>query len=405
MTASVHVSASTSPTVDGPAPSRVTAMWSRACWLAGACAFARAPRAMRCVGTISRRCWKDHRLKGGSCQLPRLTTDSGGGGKPAIRASDIARTLLGAHRRPRVRLIEDALVGWLIAFDRLLGADLAAVASLARGPREPQRRREEVTGVAVGVSGDVLGRARRDHGAAAGPALGTHVDDPVRRLDHVEVVLDDDDRIAFVDKAVENGEQLADVLEMQAGGRLVEDVDGAAGGPLLQLAGQLDALRLTAGQRRRRLPQPHIAQPDVDQRLQVPVDRGDRLEELGRVLDGHVEHLGDAIALIVHLEGFPVVPRAVADLARHVHIGQEVHLDLDGAVAGARLAAAALDVEREPARLIPTHLGLGGGGEQRADLVEHTGIRGGVRSWRATDRRLVDADQLVDLVQPRDAGV
>ena len=79
-------------------------------WVVGsASAFARAPRAMRCVGTISRRCWKDHRLKGGSCQLPRLTTDSGGGGKPAIRASDIPRTLVGAHRRPRVSLIEDAL--------------------------------------------------------------------------------------------------------------------------------------------------------------------------------------------------------------------------------------------------------------------------------------------------------
>src|SRR6185437_12288966 len=104
-------------------------------------------------------------------------------------------------------------------------------------------------------------------------------------------------------------------------------------------------------------------------------------------------------------EGFPVVPRAVADLARHVHIGQEVHLDLDGAVAGARLAAAALDVERESARLIPTYLGLGGGGEQRADLVEHTGVGGGVRSWCPADRRLVDADQLVDIFQSRDAGV
>ena len=169
--------------------------------------------------------------------------------------------------------------------------------------------------------------------------------------------------------------------------------------------GQLHTLRLTAGQRRRRLPQPHVAQPDVDQRLQVPMDRGDRFEELRRVLDRHVEHLGDGLALVVHLEGFPVVPGALADLARHVHVGQEVHLDLDGAVAGARLAAAALDVERESARLIPTHLGLGGGGEQRADLVEHAGVRGGVRPRRPADRRLVDADQLVHLVQPGDAGM
>ena len=92
-------------------------------------------------------------------------------------------------------------------------------------------------------------------------------------LDHVEVVLDDDDRIALVDEAVEHVEQLADVFEVQAGGGLVEDVDGAAGGPLLQLGRQLDALRLTAGQCRRGLPEPDVAEADVDQRLQVPVDR------------------------------------------------------------------------------------------------------------------------------------
>ena len=39
-----------------------------------------------------------------------------------------------------------------------------------------------------------------------------------------------------VDQRLQHAEQLADVLEVQAGGRLVEDVDRAAGGALLQLA-------------------------------------------------------------------------------------------------------------------------------------------------------------------------
>jgi len=60
-------------------------------------------------------------------------------------------------------------------------------------------------------------------------------------------VLDDDHRVALVDEPPEHDEQLADVLEVQAGRRLVEDVDGAPGLPLLQLGGELDALRLTAG--------------------------------------------------------------------------------------------------------------------------------------------------------------
>ena len=174
---------------------------------------------------------------------------------------------------------------------------------------------------------------------------------------------------------------------------------------LLQLAGQLDPLRLAAGQRRRRLPEAHVAQADVDQRAQVTRDRGDRREELGGLLDRHVQHVRDRLALVVHLEGLPVVPGAVAHLARDVDVGQEVHLDLDRAVAGAGLAAPTLDVEREPARLVAAHLRLGGGGEELADLVPHARVRGGVAPRGAADRALVDPHQLVQVVQAGDPGV
>jgi hypothetical protein len=60
-------------------------------------------------------------------------------------------------------------------------------------------------------------------------ALGAEVDDPVGRLDDVEVVLDDDDRVAGVDELLQHVEQPADVREVQAGRRLVEDVDRLAG--------------------------------------------------------------------------------------------------------------------------------------------------------------------------------
>jgi hypothetical protein len=80
----------------------------------------------------------------------------------------------------------------------------------------------------------------------------------------------------------------------------------------------------------------------------MPVDARNRFEEAGCLLDRHVQHLGDVAALVVDLQRVPVVPGALAHLARHVDVGQEVHLDLDRAVAGAVLAAAALDVEGEP---------------------------------------------------------
>src|SRR3712207_7133740 len=68
------------------------------------------------------------------------------------------------------------------------------------------------------------------------------------------------------------------------------------------------------------------------------------------LLDRHLEHVGDRLALEAHLQRLAVVPLAVALLARHVDVREEVHLDLDLAVAPADLAAPALDVEREAPR-------------------------------------------------------
>ena len=129
------------------------------------------------------------------------------------------------------------------------------------------------------------------------------------------------------------------------------------------------------------------------------------LEELRRLLDRHVQHVGDGLALVVHGQGVGVVPGAVADLARHVHVRQELHLDLDRAVARARLAPAALDVEREPPRLVAADLRLGGLREQPPDVVEHAGVGRRVGPRRAPDRALVDVHHLVQQVRPRHPGV
>src|SRR5262245_23454143 len=70
----------------------------------------------------------------------------------------------------------------------------------------------------------------RDDPAAGLAALGPEVDDPVRALDHVEVVLDDHERVAGVGEAIQHTHELADVLEVQTGGRLVEYVQRVAVG-------------------------------------------------------------------------------------------------------------------------------------------------------------------------------
>lgn len=62
---------------------------------------------------------------------------------------------------------------------------------------------------------------------AAGAALRSEVDEPVRFGDHVEVVLDHDDGVACIHEPVQHPEQLLDVRHVQADGRLVEHVERA----------------------------------------------------------------------------------------------------------------------------------------------------------------------------------
>ena len=107
-----------------------------------------------------------------------------------------------------------------------------------------------------------------------------------------------------------------------------------------------------------------------------------------------------ALAAEQHLQGLAVVAPALAHVALDIDVGQEVHLDLDDAVALAGFAAPALDVEREAARQIAARLGLGQPGEPVADRGEAAGIGRRVRARRAADRRLVDIDDLVEELDP-----
>ena len=95
----------------------------------------------------------------------------------------------------------------------------------------------------------------------------------------------------------------------------------------------------------------------------------------------------------------------MADVARHVDVGQEVHFDLDHAVALAGFAAAALDVEAEAARAVAALARFGHPGEQFADRREQAGVGGRVGARGAADRRLVDVDDLVEKFQAVDFAV
>src|SRR6185437_8086012 len=222
---------------------------------------------------------------------------------------------------------------------------------------------------------------------------------------HVEVVLDDDDGVAEVGEAVEDFEEAAHVVEVEAGGGLVKQIKSAAGLALAEFAGNLHALGFAAGERGCRLAEVNVAESDIDEGLQLLIDLGDVGEDGQGVFNGEVEDVGDGVTVEFYGEGFLIVTAPVTDFALDVDVGEEIHFDAALAFALAGFAAASGDVEGEASGLVAALAGLGEHGEQVADGGEDSGVGGGVGARSASDGGLVDADGLVDLVAAADAGV
>ena len=109
-----------------------------------------------------------------------------------------------------------------------------------------------------------VGGAGGDDFAAAHAGAGAEIDDVIGRPHRVFVVLDDDDRVALVAQLRERVEQLVVVARVQADRRLVENVEHADQSAA-DLAGQADALRFAAGERRGGAVERQIVEPDVAQ--------------------------------------------------------------------------------------------------------------------------------------------
>ena len=103
---------------------------------------------------------------------------------------------------------------------------------------------------------DFLRSADGHHMPAAIAPLGTEVDDMVRRLDHVEVVLDHKQRVARLDQLAERGQELRNVIEVQPCRRLVEDIEQPLAAEGDEMRRNLDPLRLAARERGGRLAEP-----------------------------------------------------------------------------------------------------------------------------------------------------
>ena len=147
------------------------------------------------------------------------------------------------------------------------------------------------------------------------PLAGPELDHVVGGANRVEIVLDDEHRVAAVAQPEQQLEQAVHVARVQSDGRLVEHVE-RVDEPRAERVGEADALRFAAGERARGAIEREIVEADVAEeadaipRLLEDV-RGDFAIERGQLeivqprrehADGIVAHLGDVAAAHLHLQ-------------------------------------------------------------------------------------------------------
>ena len=110
---------------------------------------------------------------------------------------------------------------------------------------------------------NLVGGTLSDNLATTLATLGTDIYNPVGNANNIEVVLYDNCCITAVDKAVDNIQQLAYILEMETRGGLIEDVECATRLALGELRSELDALRLATRKRGAGLTQGQVAQANL----------------------------------------------------------------------------------------------------------------------------------------------
>ena len=169
-----------------------------------------------------------------------------------------------------------------------------------RGVVLPKR----AAGVRIGVLAQVVRCAERDDLASGVSAFWTQVDEPVAGADHVQVVLDHQQRMAGVEQLAQRAQQFGDVVEMQSGRGLVEHEQRAALRHRLaarrcaargfrQEARKFEPLRLAPGKRGNGLPELHVLETHVDDRLQGAHHVAVRRKQPDRFADREIEHVGD----------------------------------------------------------------------------------------------------------------
>ena len=162
-------------------------------------------------------------------------------------------------------------------------------------------------------------------------------------------------------------------------------------------------MRLTARKGSRGLTYFNISESDVKKRAELSLYLRNAVKKAHSLLDRHFKHVVNALALVLDLKGVAVVSFSITNVAFHVYVGQEIHLNALDAVALARLAPTAPDVEGEAScAKAPCRRDLGLGKEVTY-VSKQSRVGRGVGARSSSYRALVDGDNLVKMLESLDS--
>ena len=122
-------------------------------------------------------------------------------------------------------------------------------------------------------------------------------------------------------------------------------------------------------------------------------------EDTGLV-DRHIQYIGNIFPFVSDFERLPIIAFSLADIAGNINVRQEMHFDLDQAVAGTGLTTSPFDIKGKASLPVASKLGVLRRGKQIPDIVENAGICCRIGARRPSDRALIQLDHLIHIFQP-----
>jgi hypothetical protein len=158
--------------------------------------------------------------------------------------------------------------------------------------------------------------------------FGSQIDDPVCRLHHVHVVLNDEYCVSFFNELLQSVEEPVDVVKMKTCRGLIKNEKPGSAVTTPKIGRKFEALGFAPRQRVDGLAKPQVTEAYIDQGLQRGFDFG-LVPEKGECFTGsHGKNVVYVSPTIPDVQNLFLKALSATSRARDENVGEKLHFDL-----------------------------------------------------------------------------